>query len=441
MTTMKDMESLIHEIKNKKIRDYMKESLSCYNISAYKASINLSFNSLMYDLVEKLKPLADINADAKDIYKDIAQLIKEQKNYEGDLINRMSSKNIISTNEKEQILMFQKLRHKCSHPSGFNPSAENARFVFHDIIINFLSKEKLLTTERIDEIIESLGDKFYFPLRKLSVIKSHVEEEIKELHPDSYTILIDRLVKDAIKNKEVSRWFLLGMAAIKRSEIDEILIKLISKKLSDDRLSPFFIQLFNVNNQLYKEVNEGAELRLLAILKNKTENIEKGLSLVKYINPLSCVFIIEKHWEGSKLYDGLINSSELLKAFSISDYFEGLFEKLKGGFREKFTTSYIEDGIGSNDFTTSNKYMKDFYYNELVYLPCLHDDECIRILCAIISSAKIGAINAEKAIAEKFSDYQDFYERVKKIIENGSGFEIIENYELSHEEIADALRN
>ncbi|MCS5756757.1 hypothetical protein LNP49_26475 [Klebsiella pneumoniae subsp. pneumoniae] len=68
---IRDMETMLLNIRNKKIAPLMEESMRCYNAFAYRASISTAFNAMFHDLCDKLEALKETNSSIKALYQEI----------------------------------------------------------------------------------------------------------------------------------------------------------------------------------------------------------------------------------------------------------------------------------------------------------------------------------------------------------------------------------
>lgn len=402
MNRIKDMESLLLDIKNTNAKEYMEEALRCYNIGAFKACINLSFNSLIFDLYDKLEPLSYSNTKAKKIYNDIKYKVDNQKTYENDLIEQLKKESFITTGEYELILIFQKLRHKCSHPSGFQPTAENARFVYHDIIARFLSSDKKLTTQKINEIISSLSEDFYFPSINIDIITKQVKDELASVHESSYLHLIKELFDNIKKGMRNAEYFIFGMSRLESEKINSILIdNYINKSMSDGNLAETFIQLFNINPRLFEKINEPHNLRLIAIIKHKLSSMPESLEPNKFKSPLLALVKLSELFPTSVMTTQLINSYEVKEKIDDVDRAGFFIARSKGPLRLKFIDSFIDGGIRNNSFRIANEYISSLQDYDRKIAISFTETELLRLASGLIKARKIGALTAERMLKTK----------------------------------------
>jgi hypothetical protein len=182
MSKMTDLEELVSRIRSPIIKDYMKEAMSCYFSGAYRGCIVMSYISLFDDLIEKLNAIKDVNADAKKIYLEVEKRKRSQDVFENYLLEQLASKSLISELDSTTINLIRERRNKSAHPSGHHPSAEEARYIFFEVIDKFLSKDALGTKHIVDEIILRLNNQNFFVSNNISDTILVVQHEIESIH-------------------------------------------------------------------------------------------------------------------------------------------------------------------------------------------------------------------------------------------------------------------
>ncbi len=276
MSKLEDMEELIFKVKNKNFRPVLQEIISCYYAGAYRACIVLSFNVLVDDLTEKIRHLKDTNSDLKTIYLEIQRKNSSAEPIENYLIESLKGKNIIDNLDNEIYKMFQKLRHKSAHPTGFSPSAECARYVFSEIIYRFLSKPTLKTTSRIDELIEAISDDFFFPSNKISDMATIAKKEINDISHSAYPQLINRLYKKYSKTEDISKKaylnFILAITRIENDELNNLVFKLIIETHSSSSSnSLLLISLLSCNATIFSNIDKATASRIFYKIKKSID--------------------------------------------------------------------------------------------------------------------------------------------------------------------------
>jgi hypothetical protein len=269
---LRDMEELVAQIVRADARDYMAEALRCYNAEAFRACVVLSYIAVFDDLREKLVPLTKVNSKAKTIHQDIEKKAKNQEVFESDLANQLASTGLIDAGQKTKLETFIQLRNKAAHPSRIHASAEQARFVFSEVIEHFLSKKTLQTMHVADAIIASLSQGNYFPSNQLNDIRSVVEQDLALLHDQAAPYLIHKLIElrqngDAA-TKAAVRSFFLGLADMKKPVFfKEIQKEIVIGKGQDKDFATLIVSLIRVDPKLAENLTAVAQQRIVALLK------------------------------------------------------------------------------------------------------------------------------------------------------------------------------
>jgi hypothetical protein len=142
MAGLTDMEELIATVSDKDLADYLREALRCYGTGAHRACIVMAHISLFDGLRQKVKALAPVNSIAKSVSDDIEPLAGSQKVFETVLIHKLKAAAIITELEAQILEQLNNQRNKAAHPSGHVVTAEEARYVFSEVIQKFLSQPR-----------------------------------------------------------------------------------------------------------------------------------------------------------------------------------------------------------------------------------------------------------------------------------------------------------
>lgn len=328
MAKLEDLEEIMYKVTNRSLLPTLEEIVKCYYASAYRACLILSFNVMVDDIVEKLKHIKDINKDAREIYEEILDKNKNSVPFEKFLIDSLYSKGIFNELDKELYDIFQKLRHKSAHPTGFSPSAECARFVFSEVINRFLSKESLKTTSRIDTLLSDIKNGNFFVGNKIGDNSKIVLEEISDLYPDTYPQLINRVYKGysessgGVTNPNLR--FLCALAHINKPELNSPILKYIIKQnASKKNQEELFISLISSNASMFNSVDESTAERLLKQISDKCLDKDYISKMLHHslANPFNAILQIAKSSQGCLFNAAKRNTKLLLNAPLALAYF------------------------------------------------------------------------------------------------------------------------
>lgn len=422
MANLSDMEELLHKIENEQIRDYMREALTCYMTKAYRGCIVLSFIALFDDITSKLEVLGTVNKTAKAISDQVKKRKNEQEVYENFLIEQLKSKNLLQEIDSEFADILRKLRNKSAHPSGHKPSAEEARYVFFEVIDRFLSKPIFSTTHLVEEIIKRLSNKNFFVERKANQLAEVVKEESSSLHIEAIPLLIHKLLDCLISEDKIisnnAHLFINGLAYKAKQETAKLLMNHIIKPNSDDpKFENVVIEILSLQPKIYKELTNTHRSRIKTIIYNKIKMDNLSLKQQTLRHPTIVL----------KYLASIYGDSEFLNEFS--KVLESLFKKAptleilttifnnKPLVFQKYLTIIIKQA-GDNSFDIANNINEKITDIEKIYEKLISNQQSFELITAIIISAKSGAFKAIELLDGEFSTINFTKEKAKAYILN-----------------------
>jgi hypothetical protein len=434
MAQMTDFEELVAKIKNPLLKDYMKEAMSCYFAGAYRGCIVMSYISLFDDLTEKLGAMRDVNSDAKAIFIEVEKRKASQDVYENYLLEQLASKALISELDRTTINLVRERRNKSAHPSGHHPSAEEARYIFFEVVDKFLSKEKLEAKHAVDEMIIRFGNQNFFISSIIKDTEKVVSHEISQLHPQVYPYLIIRAFQEfkdseGIVSKNAS-YFLDGLACLDEGEINNLLVKhVIEKGLDGDQTRHKCLSIISSNPNLIKKLEGIHKTRFDALLNSGLEEMKFGemstqmnhpsVILRRCIETLGFEFVKEHY---ANLLETIVDKlpfrpGVIELAVKDPDLKERLITKLK-------------QKAGSHIFDTANSFIDRFFDIEEKATQLLSGAECLELTCEIIKAASNGAWRSSEIIENKFSEYKLLKIKVLDFIQENraSAIKLLEIY-------------
>jgi hypothetical protein len=433
MAQMTDFEELVSRIKNPLIKDYMKEAMSCYFAGAYRGCIVMSYISLFDDLTEKLGAIRDVNSDAKAIFIEVEKRKKTQDVFENYLLEQLASKVLISELDRSTINLIRERRNKSAHPSGHHPAAEEARYIFFEVIDKFLSKERLDTKHAVDEIILRFSNQNFFLSSMIRDTEKVVAHEIKLLHKDVYPYLVIKVFSsfkdnEGIINKNAS-FFLDGLACIDDEDINTNLVKnILEKGLDSDVLKGNCLSLISSNPNLLKKLDGIHKERFESILTQELDSMVFGEVSTKITHPsiilkraldkLGFDYINEHYPEFLQAIVDKLPFRPGVMDFAIKD--DSLKERL---------ISKINENAGSTDFDTANTFINRFFDIEEKASEMLSNSECLELVCSIIKASSNGAWRSNQVVENKFSDFVNIKTKVLTFLNdcNAEALEVIQD--------------
>ncbi|WP_335876590.1 hypothetical protein [Acinetobacter baumannii] len=407
MANLRDMEELVLTIENENIRDYMREALSCYMTKAYRGCIVLSFIALFDDITSKLEKLGGVNKVAKTIYENAKAKKDAQDVYENFLIEQLKSKNLLSEMDSEFADILRRLRNKSAHPSGHRPSAEEARYVFFEVINRFLSKPIFSTNHLVGEIIDRLTNDNFFVETGINKIAEVVEEEISSLHLEAIPSLISKLLDNYISDNKVikknSSFFINGLARLNDEKISIFLIdKLLKRKSDNQEYNDIILGVISSIPDSFKTLNNIHKTRIKKIISSKIKKSNLSLGQDKLSHPCVVLKSLANVYSDNEYNEEFY--TELLNLFNKAPNLKHLSVIFKG--KDLTFNSYINliiEKIGDPDYNISNEFCGKIIEIQDIYKDYINEKQAFYLIANIIKSKKRGAFKAENLVNEKFS--------------------------------------
>ncbi|HHF3148114.1 TPA: hypothetical protein ACPJ10_004614 [Vibrio diabolicus] len=416
MSHLSDMEELLQKIPNSSIADYMKEALKCYSAGAYRGCIVLSSIALFDDCVRKLSEIRNLNKIARSIHDEVVKRQNSQDVYENYLLEQLSSNKLISELDASTAEVIKNRRNKSAHASGHAPSAEEARFIYFEVIDKFLSKEAFSSKVLADEILSRLENSNFFHSNSIADVREVVKHETNLLHDDGYPYLFAKLV-DAIVSKESNksqnaRYFIDGISSLNNEKWNELLLnKLLEKKLDDEKYRSQCLATVSLSPKLVSKLSNTAKQRLITCINKNTRETPNS-SLVN---------------SPAQLFENiLIKAPELITDFvdecyvfiskhsyiSLSPKLAAASDELWGKYQDLLVLR-----AGSSTFDIANEFSKTFQVVEEDVAKRSDDEYLLKLTIAIKKASDWGAWAAESVVANKYDKFPKMKSRVVKYLE------------------------
>ncbi len=404
MSHLSDMEELLQKISDSAISDYMREALQCYSAGAYRGCIVLSSIALFDDCVRKLAEIRHLNKVARRIHDEITKRQNKQDVYENYLLDQLASNKLISELDSSTAEVIKNRRNKSAHPSGHSPSAEEARFIYFEVIDKFLSKKAFSSKVLADEILARLKNRNFFYSNQIIDVKDTVEHEISLLHDDGFpyllTKLIDSLAGSDNQLSQNSRYFIDGLSSLNNENWDKLLVSiLLEKKLDDTDYSSQCLATVSISPKLISQLSPTAKERLVkCINKNTRETPNSSLlnSPAQLFENILCKapeLLEELHDE---CYVFISKHSYLAFTPHLALETDELWEKYQRLLLQR---------AGSSTFDTANTFSRSFQVVEENVMENSTDQYALNMAIAIKQASDWGAWAAESIISSKFEAF------------------------------------
>lgn len=401
-----DMEELLGRIENCAIRDYMHEAMSCYMASAYRGCIVLSYIALFDDLLLKLGELAKVNALANSIFIQAKKKKEDQDVYESFLIDQLASKSLLSGLDSSFLSTLREIRNKSAHPSGHRPSAEEARFIFHEVVSRFLSRPILSTTQLAEEIVVRLSNSNFFPSSIANEIKGVVAEEIKTLHQEAIPVLVAKLAQAATSTDTTlsnnGRKFFIGLCCLDNGNIDkELQKKIIETKSDDPRFSKVILSMLSANGKLFSGLSPITCERIRGVISKEIDQLKLELPESKLMHPAQTIRSLAKHLDSASLLTHF--GSELSKLFEKKTFSRLLITTF--ATRPEVVSLYfpvILSKAGDSDFYTANSSANSIEEMDSEFAAFCSEEYAFQLLVGVLRAAAFGAYASQELRDSKF---------------------------------------
>lgn len=165
----------IRQIRNKDIRKYFSETIDCYEIGAYRATLQSLYSVVLYDLVYKLLDLRDEYEDRKAsaILSEIEPGLRynsSDSQWEKDLLKKLHSEadfELIDNDVNSTLKTLKEKRNLSAHPSFngseeiFYPSREFTFGLMKEVYDKVLVQNSYFLSNQNDRIRDFLSDNSY----------------------------------------------------------------------------------------------------------------------------------------------------------------------------------------------------------------------------------------------------------------------------------------
>lgn len=422
MANLTDMEELLHRIENEQIKDYMREALTCYMTKAYRGCIVLSFIALFDDITSKLEKLAAINKVARNISNEVNKRKDEQAVYENYLIDQLTANNLLPEIDAMFAGILRELRNKSAHPSGHRPSAEEARYVFFEVIDRFLSKPIFSTTHLVDEILDRLENSNFFVDIKIDKIAEVVQEEVSSLHIEAFPQLINKLLNLLGKQENEillknAKYFINGLAILNQNEVNNNLKNIIVKAKSDNpSFNDLILEIIALQPIIFLNSDKITQARIKKVVAETINSSNLSLYQQQVKHPANVLVSISTIYSDKDFKDNFSETLEILfrKAPNLK-LLSNLFKDKPLVFKKYL--DLIKEKLGSNSFDIANGFCEKIRGIEEVYIKYIDDKQSFEIITAISNSAIVGAFKAESIMEAEFHSISATKDKAMKYIE------------------------
>jgi hypothetical protein len=400
-TLLTDMEELLARVVAPQSRDYMGEALRCYQAGAFRGCVVLSCIALFHDLRSKLAPVATVNKLAKQLHTEVEKKAQGQEVFEAYLSDQLASCKLIEPLEKTSLDVILTLRNKCAHPSGSHPSAEQARFVFHETIEKFLSRPALQTNFAADATMQALAEGNFFPTNHIDSIAAAVQADLANIHVQARPYLVAKLV-EAATNSPPALVYLLGLANFRDASWRQLLsTQLIHAKATSTGYAAIIVGVISMDPVVATGLDDVVRARIIALIKS-TIPPQPGTTITAAIHPLQClVSLVVVNGQAATWKDFQPVVEALFAQYL---YEESLMELLtqSGPIQEAYLATFIERAKDSA-FDIAKLAANALPAADKALGVSVSEETSFRIVSAVLRAAEYGCWAAQNQRNNKFT--------------------------------------
>ena len=309
-----------------------------------------------------------------------------------------------------------KRRNKSAHPSGHIATAEEARYVFSESILKFLSKDLRETSYIVDDICSRLKHENFFPSSTVRDIERIVESETERLHPSAESFLLVRLSQalESSSDQETknSRKFLIGFSMTKDSGKRSLIVNRIFKHFSSkDTHVELISELISCDPALYDVCDEATKLRInRCLLEKSSTKQDDGYTSLSH--PLHVLCKIAKVLGEDRLFTDF---KDFYRRFLSSCPIDSQIVSSLRQF-DRVKTEFINEiinRISSTQFKVCNRAARSLPYVDTELAATITDEDAYRIVVAIERGASNNGFGPMEVRSNNFSKIPSIFDKAK----------------------------
>lgn len=298
---MIEIQEMLENSKDELAKAYINEAIQCYDIGAYRACINLTWQAVYVNIVYKIKSLSLQDTNAQNFIKTLEQLIENQNGkqlsaIESDILDiDKQGINIITKDILVDLKRLKEDRNRCSHPNinindeAYIPSKDLTKSHLHNAVEKFISQENIY------------GKNFY-----QKVIEKIISTNFPEKYDDCVVVL---------KNHYLSR----PNNALVKKLVEEIIRNIIMCS-KDKKILSAYLNTLKYLLELNREYSEkNIVITLNNIISEPSNNLQNIHHILSVDNNIFCrlsessKITLQRHIENTKDIDNISYFSSALE--------------------------------------------------------------------------------------------------------------------------------
>lgn len=224
---LSDLDELTLKCRDEKAKQYIREAVSCYKVSAFRSSIVSTWIAVSFDIIDKLKDLslagdkeAENQLNEFDKARRAGDIAKSLK-FERDILSISRDKlELISHVEFIDLERLQQDRNRCAHPSMttdndiFNPSAELARVHIRSAVEHLLQYPPAQGKYALNSLFHEIESQ-YFPTNEDKALTALKNSPLFKARKSLVRNFIIRLLKKLLTESSSFKNRIKMIAALK----------------------------------------------------------------------------------------------------------------------------------------------------------------------------------------------------------------------------------
>lgn len=287
---MIEIQAMLENSKDELAKTYINEAIQCYNIGAYRACINLTWQAVYTNIVYKIKELSLKDSNAKRFInnlekavenKDVSKLLDIEKSILD--IEKNENINII---DKEILKDFKRLkddRNRCSHPNIniddeiYVPSKYLAKYHLHNSVEKFISQENIYGKNFYLKVIDKITST-NFPENYndcVTVLKNHyLSKPNNSLVRKLLEEIIGNIIQDSSDKKVLLAYLnsLKYLLTLNDDFSQKTIIHYLNKRIPETNTDLKNIHyVLSLDDTLFSRLNESSKITIKTYLENELD--------------------------------------------------------------------------------------------------------------------------------------------------------------------------
>lgn len=389
---LSNLEELSMKCLDEGSRGLISEAVACYNAGSYRASIVISWISVVYDIIQKIREL-EIMGDkaAQKHFQEIGtflgksdEQIKKAQDFEGRILDIAYDMEMINRFEYEALHRIKDDRNKCAHPALisldnlFQPSAELARMHIRSVIECVLQNPPLQGKAAIDKFEKRISSDV-FPDDDASIEACLIALGIKALRSNAIRNLTVVMLKSILLSEyppEIRRKYIKALGVTMRVIKDEVRKTIENefprqaKSVEENnyiwliRLMNYFPSLWDIAcregiGDLLTSFTKKCDVKIIPAIIIHSVKIDtlhyEALRRIKQVSDFSLSEVLRHNYHEEDVFLESIRRLSIVDTFSKAvELFDTLYSKMRENLSEEQIKRILEAVVKNSQLYRAN---------------------------------------------------------------------------------------